>query len=125
MADIVINVSELFCEVPEVTHSEWTGARYVFSVDYISKGEEYVISDPSTNMELSIYVYENTGTTPILVYEGVINPSAPFNATGYTFDVYDYTELFSSKFILRLKLKLSSDRMCNVETTYQFPVDYP
>ena len=123
MAYIIFNVAELICEAPIVTNSQYTTSRYTFNVDWISKGDEYYQFDPSTNLELSIEIRE---TIPnILVYSGVIEPSVPFNATGYKFNVLDYFSGFSNKFTLYLILKLTSDRACNETTTYEFPIDYP
>ena len=125
MGNIIINVDELICEAPIVLHSEWTGIRYVFSVDYSSIGDQLAIFDPTVRMELSITIYQNTTTPPQFEYTGVIDSNAPFDATGYTFNVVDYFPTFSSKFDLYLTLKLISDESCNEQFTYQFPIDYP
>jgi hypothetical protein len=125
MADIIINVDALVCEAPVVTHSEWTGARYVFNVDWTSIGDQLATFDPTVRMEVGIIIYQNTTTPPQFEYSGVIDSNGPFNATGFSFDVVDYFPTFSSKFDLYLTLKLISDASCNEETTYQFPIDYP
>lgn len=123
MGEIIINVEALVCEAPQVTHSEWTGIRYVFSVDYNSNGDDYSVFDPTTNLELSIEIRETIPNT--VVYSGVINPSAPFNATDYQFNVLDYYNGFSGKYTLILKLSLTSNAACNELTSYTFPIDYP
>lgn len=123
MANIIINVEALQCQAPEVTNSSWSGIRYVFNIDWNSKGDEYSIIDPTTNLELSIEIRETIPNT--IVYQGVIDASAPFNATGYQFDVLDYTQTFSGKYTLILKLNLTSNAACNELTSYTFPIDYP
>lgn len=125
MANIVINVDELICEAPVFVHTEWTGARYVFSIDWTSLGDVYFQFDPTIRMELSMEIYQNVNNPPTLEYSGVIDSNAPFNVTGYTFNVNDYTFNFSSKYDLYLTLKLISDASCNESTTYQLPIDYP
>lgn len=123
MANIVINVEALQCEAPIVTNSSWSGIRYVFNVDWTSQGAYYSTIDPTTNLELSIEIRE---TIPdILVYSGIIDPSAPFDATGYQFNVLDYYGGFSGKYTLILKLNLTSNATCNEITSYTFPIDYP
>lgn len=123
MANIIINVEALQCEAPIVTNSSWSGIRYVFNVDWTSKGSYYSTIDPTTNLELSIEIRETVPNT--LVYSGVIDPSAPFDATGYQFDVLDYYSGFSGKYTLILVLNLTSNAACNETTSYTFPIDYP
>lgn len=73
-------------------------------------------------MELSIEIRETIPNT--LIYSGVIDSSAPFNATGYQFDVLDYYSGFSGKYTLILKLNLTSNAACNQLTSYTFPINY-
>jgi hypothetical protein len=123
MANIIINVDELICEDSIVTNSSWSGIRYVFNVDWTSKGDEYSIFDPTTNLQLSIEIRETIPNT--IVYSGVIDNSAPFDATGYQFNVLDYYTGFSGKYTLILILDLTSNAACNEQTRYTFPIDYP
>lgn len=125
MANIIFNVEELLCEAPVVTHSEWTGTRYEFRVDWTSIGDYLATFDPTVRMEAGIIIYQNTVTPPQFEYQGVIDSNAPFNVSGYTFNVVDYFASFYSKYDLYLTLKLISDGSCNEETTYHFPLDYP
>lgn len=125
MGEIIINVDSLVCEAPKVLHSEWTGTRYVFSMDWSSIGDYLATFDPTVRLELSMTIYQNTTTPPQFEYTGVIDSNAPFNTTGYTFNVVDYFPSFSSKYDLYITLKLISDNTCNEEITYQFPLNYP
>lgn len=121
--DIIVEVDEFKCEAPIVKNTSWSGIRYIFNVDYESNGEDYILLDPTTNLELSIEVKETATNT--VVYTGVINPSAPFNANNYQFDVLDYYPEFSNKYTLILTLNLTSSDLCNLMTNYTFPINYP
>lgn len=124
MSNIIFNVAALVCEAPEVVSSNWTGIRYVFSVDWKSKGDEYILFDPTVNMEASIEIYQNTYNPPQLEYTGVIDANAPYNVNGYTFNVLDFHTTFSAKYDLYLVLKLTSEA-CSETVKYKFPIDYP
>lgn len=125
MGNIIINVAELICESPIVTHSEFTGTNYIFNVDWTSKGNEYSLFDPTIKMMVSIQIYSNIVTPPTLEFNGVIDTNAPFNVNGYTIDIKDYYADFSSKYDLYLVLSLISEASCNNATVYKFPINYP
>jgi hypothetical protein len=123
MGDIIINVEALICEAPIFTHTEWTGIRYEFSIDWTSNGDDYFLIDPTTNLELSMEIVEVSNN--VTVYTGVVDSSVPFNATGYIFNVLDYYQGFSSKYKLILTLSLTSQAACNISNSYTLPIDYP
>lgn len=124
MANIIINVEALQCQAPIITNVQFTGARYVFSVDWESRGDEYFTIDPTTKMQLKMDIYETSTPTDVLTYSAIIDYDAPFNTTNYTFDVLNYTDNFSSKYYIILTLFLASETLCNEETSYQVPVTY-
>lgn len=122
MANIIINAAALICQAPVFTHTEWTGSRYIFSVDWTSNGVYYSTIDPTTNLELSIVIVQTaTGT---IDYTGIIQASVSFSATGYTFNIWDFFPNFSDKYTITLSLKLTSQAACNETGSITLPVDY-
>lgn len=122
MSNIIINVDAFMCEDPIIKSVSYTGTRYIFSVTWTSNGEYYSTFEPTTNLELSVDMYDTQTST--LVQSYVINPSAPFDATDYQFNMFDYYNDFSSKFQIYVKLKITNS-VCNNTTTYIVPIDYP
>lgn len=122
MGKIVINAQQLQCDSPVISDVTWNGVRYVFLTDWTSQGDYYLSLDPSTNMELSMEISD--AQTSVVVFTGIIDSSAPFNATDYQFDVFDYYPDFSAKYQINLKLKLTNT-VCNTVGTYTVPITYP
>lgn len=119
MASIVFDVEQFICETPVFTGVTYTGTRYEFDLNWFSQGSYYSTFDPTTNIALTVDIYELNTTN--LVTSFSIDPSAPFDGNHYMVNILDYLPSHSNKDTIVFTLTLTSTGCTNNVTTYTVP----